>query len=292
MRKLFSRLLFSGMILGTGLSNSLTAKPPNRFTGGPERNAAGQYTPVGVGSTPHHDPAMNLSTMQPRSVTVQVNPGSPNVHKVNSRSLIINFELANLGPSGVGAVELWYTRNGQTWEKCPGGSQTESPFLQEVSEDGLYGFTVVATNGMGIGKALPVPGDVPQMWVDVDTTAPEVRLLSTQAGADENGRTLTLRWTASDRNLVARPIMLCYAEKAEGPWIPFAMNLENTGKYIWHMPPGLPSNVLVYVQAIDCVANISGDQASLPAPLDLTRPTATIQSVTRNGVLVPVKGQE
>src|SRR5262249_32594899 len=149
--------------------------------------------------------------------------------------------LKGMGPSGIGAVELWYTRNGQIWYKYNGeGTQTQSPFIVEVAEDGLYGFTVVACNGVGIGKRAPQPGDAPQIWVDVDTTKPEVHLLITQAGADETGRTLTLRWTALDRNLVARPITLSYAERPQGPWIPFATNLENQGEYTWHISSGLP----------------------------------------------------
>src|SRR5262249_43710901 len=152
----------------------------------------------------------------------------PSVQMVNSRSLVIDFELKGLGPSGVGEVELWYTRNGQTWRKFSGAAQSQSPFTVEVTEDGVYGFTVVASNGMGFGKTPPQPGDVPQVWVDVDTTKPEVHLQSTQAGVDASGRTLTLRWAATDRNLVTRPITLSYAENAQGPWIPFATNLDNS----------------------------------------------------------------
>ena len=126
--------------------------------------------------------------------------------------------------------------------------------------------------------------------MDVDTTRPEVHLLNTQAGSDEVGRTLTLRLKRTDRNLVARPITLSYAEQAQGPWIPFATNLENAGYYSWRMSPGLPSRVLVRVEATDRVGNVNGDQTTMPAPVDLVQPTATIKNVSRNGTLVPVGG--
>jgi hypothetical protein len=209
---------------------------------------------------------------------------------INSHNLVIDFEIKGLGTSGIGNVELWYTRDGQSWHRYQGGRQMQSPFVVTVREDGMYGFTVVASNGMGIGKAAPQPGDAPHMWVDVDSTRPEVHLVNTEAGADENGRTLSMRWTAQDRNLVTRPITLSYAEHAEGPWIPFATNLENSGYYTWRMSPGLPSQVLVRVSAIDRIGNIGADQSTMPAPVDLTAPTAMIKNVSRNGVIVPVEG--
>jgi hypothetical protein len=211
---------------------------------------------------------------------------------VNSRSLVIDFDMKDLGPSGVGDVELWYTRNGQTWAKSPGLPQQNSPFILEASEDGLYGFTVVARNGLGLAKPAPQPGEAPQMWVDVDTSKPEVHLLGTQVGGDDSGRTITFRWTATDRNLVAHPISMAYADRPEGPWIPFAMNLDNTGSYTWHPSSGLSGRLLVRVQAIDRVGNMGSDQTIMPDSQDLARPTATVRNVSRNGVIVPVKGQE
>src|SRR5205085_891724 len=109
---------------------------------------------------------------------------------INSKSLLLDFDVKGVGPSGVGAIELWYTRNGQTWQKHNGPVPTQSPIPLDVSEDGLYGFTVVASNGVGLGRTPPQPGDAPQIWIEVDTTRPEVKLINTQAGIAENGRTL------------------------------------------------------------------------------------------------------
>ena len=43
----------------------------------------------------------------------------------------------------------------------------------QVSEEGLYGFTLVAHNGVGGGKEPPHAGDLPQIWVLVDQTKPD-----------------------------------------------------------------------------------------------------------------------
>jgi hypothetical protein len=291
MNRIAASLLFSAAVV-SGSGSALLAQTPARpFSLWPHAKQAKES------KTAIHDDAVELAAMKSRIVTVSTGPGSAsgmaNVQMVNSRGLVIDFDLKCMGPSGVGAVELYYTRNGQTWTKYQGeGVQTQSPFVVEVAEDGLYGFTVVASNGMGIGKAPPQPGDAPQMWVDVDTTRPEVRLINTQAGADENGRTLTLRWSAMDRNLVARPITLSYAERPQGPWIPFATNVENLGEYTWHMTSGMPRQVLVRVEATDRVGNTGADATAMPGPVDLTRPTASIRNVSRNGTIQQAGGHE
>jgi len=288
MKRISSLLVVSAALLG----GAAHANPPRwfPFDFGRQKTVSGPQSRSGHPAI--HDPAVELAAMQQRTVMIQAPAGSgtaaPSVQMVNSRSLVIDFEVKDMGPSGVGVVELWYTRDGQTWARSPGAPQKQSPFVLDVSDDGLYGFTVVASNGMGIGKTTPLPGDVPQMWVDVDTTNPAIRLNSTKAGADENGRTLTLHWVANDRNLVPRPITLFYAESSDGPWIPFATNVENTGSYTWHMSPGVPPRVLVRVQATDRVGNIGEDETTVPSPIDLSRPTATIRNVTRNGTLEQV----
>jgi hypothetical protein len=241
--------------------------------------------------------------MEPATINIDPNAGAlgttghsttgmaiPGVQLVNSKHLIIAFDVKGTGPSGLGTVELFYTLNGQTWRKYGGGAQSQSPFVVDVADDGLYGFSVVAKNGVGLGKMPPVPGEAPQVWVEVDTMRPEVHLLGTQAGIDATGRTLSLRWTATDKNLVARPVTLSYAERAEGPWMPFATNVENCGHYTWHMSPGLPNQVLLKIEATDRVGNVGTDQTAMPAPVDLTRPEATITAISRNGVIQQTKG--
>jgi hypothetical protein len=241
------------------------------------------------------DSSVELAAMQTATVTIDPNAtsrgasaGGPPIQLVNSRSLVLDFELKGVGASGLGNIELYYTRNGQIWHKHNGPVPSQSPIPVDVSEDGLYGFTVVASNGVGLGRTPPQPGDPPQIWVEVDTTKPEVKLLSTQAGVDVNGRTLTLRWTATDKNLVNRPITLSYAEQAQGPWTPFATNVDNTGLYTWHMSPGLPNQVLLKVEATDRIGNVGDDQSAMPAPIDLSRPQAILMKASRNGVLQPV----
>jgi hypothetical protein len=329
MKRISTAFLLAAATLTGGLPAAHAQNSPGWFPfrlGNRQRAAvpASYYhavqTAAPVGAQPVFDPSVDLASAESRPVVflgAVTGPAGPAVQSVNAPSLAIDFEVRGVGTSGVGHVELWYTRDGQRWSKFQGAPQMQSPLAVDVVEDGLYGFTVVARNGMGIGKAPPTPGEPPQIWVDVDTTRPEVHLLQaltkppgvavnpwqfslfrgfcqgllgTQAGSNENGRTLTMRWTATDRNLVPRPITLSYAESPQGPWIPFATNLENNGHYTWNMSPGLPSQLLVRVSAIDRVGNIGEDQSSMPAPVDPTPPTTTIRNVSRNGGIQPTEG--
>lgn len=298
MKRIFARFVLSATVLAASLSSAQAQAPSGRglLSLGRKPATEGASRPSPMPTPVMNDNSVELAAMESRTITIPAagsavaGQGVPSAQLINSRNLVIDFELKGLGPSGIGTVELWYTRNGQTWRKFAGLPQTQSPFVLDVTEDGLFGFSVVAKNGMGIGKSPPQPGDAPQVWVDVDTTKPEVHLVSTEAGVDESGRTLTLHWTATDRNLVPRPITLSYAERPEGPWVPFVTNLENSGVYTWHMSPGLPSRVLVRVEAVDRIGNLSEDRSMMPSPLDLTRPSVTIRNVSRNGVIIQQTG--
>jgi hypothetical protein len=180
-------------------------------------------------------------------------------------------------------VELWYTQDGRKWEKYDTASQPRPSFVVEVKEDGLYGFTLVARNGIGLGKRPPQAGDQPQMWVVVDTTNPVVKLLDAQVGANGDSQYLAIHWKATDANLGQRPITLAYAEQAAGPWTVIAANVENTGSYTWPLPAGVPPRVLVRVEAVDLVNNVGTAQIPEPILLDLSQPSISIVNVEPAG---------
>lgn len=206
-------------------------------------------------------------------------PTAAGVRMVNSKRLSLNYEIKDVGPSGVSTVELWYTQDGRKWEKYDTTSQPRPPFVVDLKDEGLYGFTLVARNGVGLGKRPPHAGDQPQIWVEVDTTKPVVKLLETQIGVSGDGQFLSIRWKATDNNLGQRPITLSYAEQAAGPWTVIATNLENTGSYMWQLPAGVPSRLLVRVEAGDLVGNVGMAQMPEPILLDLSQPSISIVAV-------------
>src|SRR4029077_4699604 len=45
------------------------------------------------------------------------------VRAVNCKRIVLDYEIKDIGPSGVSMVDLWYTHDGRRWEKCPTGAQ-------------------------------------------------------------------------------------------------------------------------------------------------------------------------
>jgi hypothetical protein len=209
----------------------------------------------------------------------EIRPCNASVRVVNSKRINLNFTVKDVGPSGVSGIDLWYTSDGRTWSKHESTEHHRSPYCIEVSDEGLYGFTLVAHNGAGASKAPPKPGDPPQMWVEVDTTKPVVHLVSAETHFESKNHTLAVRWTASDKNLGPRPITLAYADQAKGPWTAAATHLENTGRFVWTMPAGMPHGFYVRVEATDLGGNVSRAQTPTPVVLDRSQPSVSLVGV-------------
>jgi hypothetical protein len=178
---------------------------------------------------------------------------------VNSKRLQINYEVKDVGPSGLAAVELWYTHNGGPWQKY-GDAPQKPPFVVDVEDEGLYGFLLLARNRAGQGKARPEAGDAAQVTVEVDLTRPSVEVAAPTYNAKE--KTLTILWQASDKNLGGQPIALCWSRAPAGPWTPIITQLSNTGRYVWKLPAGLPSRFFVQVEASDLAGNVATAQTT------------------------------
>ena len=101
---------------------------------------------------------------------------------VKSKHISLNYEIAKKGPSGVSSVELWWTRDGREWKKYKEETDPKPPFVFDVYDEGIYGFTLAVKNGVGLGEPPPRLGDAPQIWVEVDLTKPIVHFVKTEIG--------------------------------------------------------------------------------------------------------------
>jgi hypothetical protein len=194
-------------------------------------------------------------------------PGAVVLRLVNSKRINFNFEFKDPA-AGAPAVELWGTQDLKNWRKFETVAHPPHTLVAEIKEEGLYGFALLARTGSSRDR--PQAGDLPQVWVAVDCTRPAVQLLGAELNLTARVPTLVLRWSATDKNLGPRPITLCYAEHTEGPWTPIAANLENSGRYEWILPAGIPPALHVRIQAADLMGNLGTAQTT--APLHLPRP--------------------
>lgn len=209
---------------------------------------------------------------------------------VNSTDIKLDYKLEDVGPSGVSVVELWYTRDGRSWQRYGEDPDKTPPFDAKLPGEGVYGLTLVVKSGVGIGDRPPQPGDQPQMWIEVDLTKPNVQIQSVEAGRGHDSGTLTVTWKADDKNIAPQPITIYYAEQADGPWTPMAGGLENTGRYNWRIPPNTPFRFFVRVEALDKGGNIGRADTKQPVIVDLATPKGRLIGV--DGVSASPKPQE
>lgn len=201
----------------------------------------------------------------------------PQMQLVNSKRINLNYDIKGQGPSGVSVVELWITQDGRNWKKEGEDREAKPPFTVEVPGEGLYGFSLVVLSGVGLGDRPPQLGDPPQVWVEVDLTKPVVQVTGVDVGRGADTGKLTITWTARDKNLRQTPITLSYAEKPDAvTWTPIAANLDNTGRYVWVMPPGVPYQFHVRVEAADRAGNVGAAEHSTIVKVDLAIPKAQI----------------
>jgi hypothetical protein len=207
---------------------------------------------------------------------------------VGSTRLFLDYRVEQTGPSGVGRVEVWATRDkGQNWQKIGEDTTRKSPVDVQLPGEGQFGLTLVVSNGLGFGAQPPAAGDTPQWWVEVDTTKPVAQITSVQLSF-EKGAVVQIGWTSQDRNLGAAPAELSYAVSREGPWLPIARGLKAEGQIRWAAPQDLGPQVYLRLTVRDEAGNTTITETTQPVTLDdMSRPRAHIAGISTDGVAPP-----
>ena len=207
---------------------------------------------------------------------------------VNSAKLFLDYQIENAGTMGVAKVEVWATRDlGKTWIKHSEESHAKGPFEVLLPGDGLFGVTLVASNGRGIPGTPPAAGDQPDSWVEVDTTKPAVEVSNLHV-AMENGQAFVhLTWNAHDRNLGDSPVDLFYGATPQGPWLPIVKGLKAEGKHRWAPPTEIGLQAYLRLTARDAAGNTTIVNTLEPVLFgEPVRPRAVIRGIT-TGAPIP-----
>ena len=114
-----------------------------------------------------------------------------------------------------------------------------SPIEVDLGGEGTFGLCLVARSASGLGDQPPAPGDPPQSWVEVDSTAPVVQIQPPQIGTGVNAGKVAIAWRASDLHLPPRSVTLSWRPDQPGAqWQTIADGLDNAGQFIWNVPAG------------------------------------------------------
>jgi hypothetical protein len=207
---------------------------------------------------------------------------------VNSTHVFLEYRIEQAGASGVGRVEIWCTRDkGETWQKLGEDQDRKSPAEVHLPGDGLYGLTLVVSNGLGFGAQPPAAGDVPDWWIEVDTTQPVAQITSVRLTTDD-GPAVCVGWSSQDKNLGNTPVELSYAVTRQGPWLPIAKNLKGDGQLRWVPPLDIGTHAFLRLTVHDLAGNTTITETTQPVALDdLSRPRAVIANVSTDGAVTP-----
>jgi hypothetical protein len=217
----------------------------------------------------------------------------PGVQLVNKKDVKLDFDVTKLGPSGLGTVEVYVTNDdGASWNPVPlgpdaiqapearGPGQAHGSVTVSLAEDArVYGFYLVVKSRANLGKPAPKSGDAPHIRIERDTVPPKGDLVRVEPDPARRD-SLSIVWSASDKNLTATPISLEWAPRKEGPWeFIGAPELPNTGRYAWQVPPGLTS-VYLKLTVRDAAGNVAVAVTPEPQTVDLSVPEVGSVSVS------------
>jgi hypothetical protein len=247
--------------------------------------------PISVEVPPTGEPS-KLITLPPK---LESRDGGPrelpfaNCQMANNTRVFLDYQIEALGASGVGRVEVWLTRDkGQSWNKVGEDKDLKSPAEVTLPGEGIFGISLVVTNGRGFGGTAPQPGDQADYWIEVDVTRPTGEIMAVRpSGADDGS--LFITWNARDKKLAAEPIDLFFATTREGPWTPIAKGVKNDGSYRWVPPRDMAPHAFVRMVVHDQAGNFTTCETAHPVALDdLSRPRGRVLGVTttpRGGIL-------
>jgi hypothetical protein len=207
---------------------------------------------------------------------------------VRSRAFNIQYELDDVGPSGVSNVDLYISENnGTKWFYYGPDEDRRSPIAVELPGDGEYGFSLRVRSGAGVVQDPPQPGDPPSFLVVVDRQPPTSSLGNVTQGAGARRGEINIEWTVQDDHLVAKPVRLSWAPAREGPWRPMTDWIANTGRYEWKADEQAVAAVYLRLEARDAAGNIARVDSQAPLMLDSSRPTARFTDVDPGAIVPP-----
>jgi hypothetical protein len=216
-------------------------------------------------------------------------PHSPGIRLVNNRKITLDFKIRDRGPSGVGSIDLWVTRNRQDWKKIepssqlPGDGAETASLTFQAPTDGTYGFTIIARSRANLAQPDPIRGDEPMVWIEVDETKPEAEFVEVKFATPGDPRSLMVTWKATDKNLDPQAVILEYSETQNGDWKllaeGLATNSQGLGRHTMATPVIKSYQFWLRMRVVDRAGNQKEVVYDKPINIDLTKPSIEILDV-------------
>src|SRR5262245_55775026 len=121
-----------------------------------------------------------------------MNALGPLVRLLNKKRITLNYEIKDVGPSGVSGVELWYTRDAKNWTRQRGQAGNQAAIHHRSQGRGALRVHAADGEWHRPGKDPPASGDQPQVWAKVDLTRLTVAFTEVQAGYADKAPAITI----------------------------------------------------------------------------------------------------
>jgi hypothetical protein len=232
-------------------------------------------------------PAAGYNLPSPVTIKEAAYQSAAGAQVINHHIFDLEYQVDDVGPSGVSAVELFVTEDGgKQWFTYGSDEDLRSPILIDTRGEGTFGFAVRVRNGLGFADDPPQPGQAPEMVVSVDESLPVIELAQPIMRTDGFG-TIQLAWQVREQNPAGTPVRLEYAAAPGGPWTPVFDWQYDQGGYQWGVRPGTPTQLYFRLLARDAAGNVASAQTTQPVVVDLRRPVGRllrVQTVSQNGI--------
>ena len=231
---------------GPSRRSPLRAMPP----------AAGGRRPEASSATPRRDDPVAIR-IHPvsggRAAGPDADRGSPfpgvpagqRPHMVNSMRLELRYEIEPDAPRRKSGGPATAAKPGKAWAPSSSGGACSSSPCPAKASTAFVSPPAQAPDRPGHrpwpARLLPRQARPAELWVGVDLTKPNARILSVRPLAGPQAGQVDIRWEADDSALAPGPVSLAYGPSRDGPWTPIAAGLENTGRYTWWMDGHVPT---------------------------------------------------
>ncbi len=202
----------------------------------------------------------------------QASPGD--VKHVKNKTFQLDYQLdeGTIGPSDVKGVEIWKMHPGGPWQKCRETGSPKGPATVTVDTSGRWGFRLIPRSGVGLAEPDPRPGEAPDLWVEVDDRAPQVKITNVVVSPGADSGRMTVTWTASDPFLARQAITISYSPLEHEDW-KVLEKCDNSGSFSCEPQKiGLPYQFFIKVEAADEAGNVGADRWREPIKVDLKVP--------------------
>ena len=266
---------------GTAFSGNSdgTPFPSNTVASASQGTQASSFvgSPAMPGSATGTAPAFPQQDSLPHSATAYQIAGD--VQMVSNQVFDLDYQVEDVGPSGVSAVELFVTENGgQQWFRYGNDADLKSPFSVDSQGEGTFGFAVRVVNGLGFADNPPQPGQAPEIVVTVDQTAPMIEIAQPTVRSDGFG-SIQLAWRINEKFPTPTPVRLEHATTTNGPWTPVFDWQVDQGSHQWAVRPGTPSLLYFRLLARDAAGNVAAAQPAEPVIVDMKKPIGRLLRV-------------